>query len=147
MTKLIPFERCHIDEVDLHWIYNTDLDCKMRWHDCCQMLVEGGLATTIIHDGVILGIIAFVPLWSGVYDVWTLASTHIHTYKMTYFKLLKRGIKIYTDLLQIRRLQGTIRADVDFATKWIQYLGFEKEAIMEGYGPSGEAHYMFARVS
>ena len=146
MIKIIDFRPEHIDEVDLHWIYNTDTECKLRWYALADRIYEMKIGKTIVKDDIVLGVAVFVPLWPGVSEIWMLTSTHIHTYQFSYFKILRRGIKVFMDFYGIRRLQGTIRADVNFATKWIHSFGFEKEGVLVQYGPSGEDHYMFARV-
>lgn len=146
MINYRPFDRTHLNLINPHDIYSTDKGLLRRWADAAPSIEGSGAATSIFFENVILAIILFMPIYDGVAEVITISDRRIEEHKKEYVKALKKGIQIHMDARGLWRLQATIRADVDFAERWIEVLGFEKEGLLRKFGPSGEDHFMFARV-
>ena len=46
----------------------------------------------------------------------------------------------------LRRVQATTHADFDRGRRFLEWLGFKNEGVLQGYGPDGSDHIIYARV-
>lgn len=100
---------------------------------------------TLELDGKILGIGGFrlinaTTAWAWV-DMTELAKEHV----IAVYRIIKEWMEIFVKDHNIKRLQAYIEPDFPKAIRMAQHLGFEKESIMKGFMPNGDA-YMYVRI-
>ena len=105
--------------------------------------LENSDSWTAVVDGVPVACLGTHELWPGRYQGWGYIGMKAH-----------RHMKWIT-LECIRHLSGkkgrvefTVRADFDCGLRWAQRLGFIVETpLMKNYGPFGEDHVGFVRIT
>lgn len=136
----------------------TLLDLEILWDELrehervtldierCRAILECPLtmAETIMHDGRILGIVAAIEMWQGVYDVAVFPSVHVPNYALTFVRAVKEVLKD-PRLDAAHRLQTCSLAD-DQTNKWMTILGFEYEGKLRKYTKNKDSYRMWAIV-
>jgi len=105
-----------------------------------------GLAIAIRDGDRCIGAYGAIEMWPGVARVWALFSQELireHPYVL--------GIHIRRDLggaagSQFHRIEATCDAGHRMGSKFLEWLGFTREALMRRYTPTGADMYLYARV-
>ncbi len=108
-----------------------------------RVLVEQGNTTTIVNEfdePMFIG--GYVDVAPGRATVWTLVGVLAAPRMIAISKMVKR----YLDTLPHRRLEATVLYDFDAGRRWARMMGFQCEGLMRYYTPTGEHHYLYARV-
>lgn len=121
------FQMWHIAKLKLR-AHERDLMPQSR----LQNLVTFGTCVTIFADGAPLAILGFVPLWSGVYDVFVLPGENVKRFAKTFHKTVKHYMNSLCTALPVHRLQTYSIADSS-TDKWMSSLGFECEGTLTAY--------------
>jgi hypothetical protein len=107
-------------------------------------LASSGLSRTIVNDaGVVLGVLGAVPTMPGVCEVFIVASEDQQRFPLVFV----RGVReeLYTLRSKYRRIQAISKND-KFHSRWLSWLGFEREGLMKKYGLNGEDMLMWGLV-
>ena len=105
-----------------------------------------GCAIAMHEGGRCIGAYGVIEMWPGVARAWSLFSEVLIE---EHPRLL--GLHAHKDLrkadgLGLRRIEATTDVNSEESWKFLEWLGFEREALMRKYGPSGEDMYLYARV-
>ena len=97
------------------------------------------------HEGNLLGIggirlINLTTAWCWV-DMTSIAGEHI----IIVYRVIKEWMEKLVEEKELKRLQAYIELDFPEAIRMAQHLGFEKESILEGFLPSGDA-FLYRRL-
>lgn len=131
----------HIDPKDIY-----DVAAKQRFFGLIQD--RKSISFTILtDDGDILACVSFFKIHEKTAEISMLCGENFLKYKIEFIKTLKAGTEKYMQEFGLHRVQCTIKADFYGADHWIEILGYEKEAVLKKYGPDGEDHFLFAKVS
>lgn len=103
-------------------------------------------AYTLEHKGEIIAIGGIIKYWPGVYEAWALLSKLINKYPIITTKHFHVMIRTLEEKYKIRRLQ-TMCLDIKMHKRWLEYLGFEYESTMKGYGINGETYLRYVRLN
>ena len=107
-------------------------------------LEEMGAASILTADGkTVLGVMGAVPTLPGVCEVFVLASEAQARHPITFAKAVRK--ELYTLRAKYRRIQAVSRDD-SFHSRWLSWLGFEREGLMRKYGLHGEDMVMWGLV-
>ena len=105
-----------------------------------------GLAFTLLDNNVPVCSGGIIPTWLGNAQGWVISSKRIFRNKVKASRLIKER----TDLLcvnnKIWRLQTAVKADFKIGIRFAEFLGFNKEGLMVGYGPDKTDYYLMARI-
>lgn len=102
-------------------------------------------AGTFLHAGRILFCAGHIELWPGVAQVWMFPSVYVPEQPMDFCKTLKYYIDQIIHDHDYHRVETTSPED-DFHTRWMEWLGFEKEGVMRQYSNTRTDYGMYARV-
>jgi hypothetical protein len=75
--KSIPAKKEHFELLDLRDIETDTLAMDDHGLEKCKALVDISIALTMVHKGIVLGIMGYYQLWPGVLEVWILPSKYI----------------------------------------------------------------------
>lgn len=139
--NVIPFEPEHLERLDLQ-----DAQRYMVSHICVEYLKRlavVGPALSAEVDGRIIASagVAFQGFGMGV--LWAFVSKDAGRH----FVRLDRSVRRLLELTGLKRIEATTEASFVQGCRWLALLGFENEGRMRAYGPNGEDHYRFARIS
>jgi len=85
-----------------------------------------------------------IPILPGVGEVWSILDDLARRYPLSLHRHAKRFIQSCIASNIWHRLQAHVREDNLIARKWIQYLGFHKEATLPLMGPLGETYILYS---
>jgi hypothetical protein len=136
-SKFLPFKAEHIELMDLR----EGQGCVTP--DIFKAL-EGGISFTHLYDGRITGAAGIMELWEGVAELWMLTTIYFDEYPIACCKEIRKIVDMYAG--NFKRLQANVQASDERAIRFIEWLGFESEGIMQKYGVNGADHIRYARV-
>lgn len=108
---------------------------------------ERGEALTILADDEILSIGGVVSLFPGTAELWSLASTAVDKFPISFHKANIRILDYWIKALKLRRLQCKVYSEHVRSIEWLKRLGFQEEGLMRKYDTQGRDFYLYAKVS
>lgn len=96
--------------------------------------------------GEVIAVIGYSQLWPGVIEIWAVTSPDIEKYPISFTRGLQRFLQELVKNNKLKRIQVTVRQSFSQSIKLFAHLGFEVEATMKSYGPTGENYILMARV-
>jgi hypothetical protein len=142
----VPFHPAHISVMKIHPDQIESVAKGPSLEKIITAQAQLGHAITGILHGRPFVCMGAVDLWDGVVEMWLL----IEERGRKYGKTLTRAAIGYRDFMVIsknlHRLQITVRCDDSRAFKWAKAIGFETEATMKAYGPTGSDYYLMRRI-
>jgi hypothetical protein len=121
-----------------------ETECVLKDPDLCALLPDW--ARVYWENGDALGVIGAWPAWGGVAVVWAVLSDELIARPMTLCKGARHWIEYLAEREGIHRLQTMIEPGKDGSLRWIRWLGFEREGLMERASPRGTDLWLYARV-
>lgn len=82
----------------------------------------------------------------GFGSAWFIGSDEIRRHATFLARTVDRMMRMVEANCHLRRLEVVCREDCVKARRWIDWLGFDLEAEMMGWGPKGETYCLYARV-
>jgi hypothetical protein len=149
---LEPFKMEHLDEI---YPFLKDEDQKTVeafgghavHRDSIEAALQKSVMLSFITDaGEVVAVIGATQRWPGSALCWSVMTTKIEKYPIGFLKASVRGLDGIHDILGLTRFDATVREDNPISQRWVEWLGFEKEGVMEKYGPEGETHFLYAKV-
>lgn len=108
-------------------------------------MVDSSFCATIVRGSTIIAIMGFYELWPGTIEVWVLPSIHIPEYAKSYLRHVKRYINNIKKTFKPHRMQ-TMAINDELHDKWMGFLGFKKEGIIEKYSADKVDYAMWALI-
>lgn len=109
-----------------------------------KKLEDLGAKSILTSDGkTVLGVMGAVPLLPHVCEVFILASEDQTLHPITFAKAVRK--ELYTLKGKYRRIQATSQND-DFHSRWLNWLGFNREGVLRCYGLHGEDMVMWGLI-
>ena len=105
-------------------------------------LSDQGLAWTVEHDDVVIGIGGLSPQWENRAIVWALLAGDIGHH----FPAIHRSVRRFLIMSPFRRIEAHVDVGFKEGIRWMKMLGFECEAYMKAFRPDGADMLLFARV-
>jgi hypothetical protein len=140
-VNVIPFEPEHIQRLELQ-----DAQQYMVSHICVEYLkalqAVGPSASAEVDGRIIASAgVAFQGFGMGV--LWAFVAKDAGRH----FVKLDRCVRRLLSITSLKRIEATTEVSFHQGCRWLELLGFENEGRMRAYGPNGEDHYRFARIS
>lgn len=110
-----------------------------------ERLSQTGEALSMVDNGRVITCAGFVQLWPGVLEMWQIPSTHLADNPMRYARIIKRYIEQVAEQLKAHRIQ-TVCANDNLHTRWMDFLGFGQEGLLEQYSYQMEDFIQWARL-
>lgn len=139
---IVPFKAHHFD-----WLMEAgpkaDGGLQLPMSTGLMRHLEGQNSWTGVVDGEPIVCAGTIEHWPGRHQAWAYLGLNSGPH-MTWITLAVRK-----NLKTIRgRIECTVRADFELGQRWAEMLGFEIEAPrMRQYGPEGEDHIGFVRIT
>lgn len=137
--KTINFDISHIDLINFKLKYD-DLNVLKAETYCYEDSQDEG--KTYIKDDKIIFSCGVKIFRKGVAHCWVVPSIYIDENKRYFYKEIKKVLHDYCTRHKIHRMQSTI--DEPF-TKWIEFLGFHQEAVLEKITQDKKDQFMYVK--
>lgn len=113
-------------------------DAKRYIDILIRMEMEGPGYTGRLEDGRVLACAGMTNLAPWVVDFWVLPGPLVKRYPIAFHKTV---LGHFHDLLQhthAKRIQASVDRRYPERVRWIERLGFTKEATLQAFGPDGQ---------
>jgi len=139
MPNIVPFRKEHLSKINL--AFEMTEAGK-------QSLASYGdvIGYTGFKDDTVLATGGVHRMWEGVGEAWILVGKEgleLPKVVAKYTNYIFQHIQEEHDLF---RIQASVSVADERANRYAQWLGFQKEGIMQKYGPDGSDYIRYARV-
>ena len=139
--SLIPFAKKHLASMNPKRGEAEEIACMPGIAD---RLSNMGAKTVLSASGdIVLGVMGATSILPGVCEVFVLATEDQKRHPLTFAKSVRE--ELYTLKEKYRRIQAVALND-DFHTRWLSWLGFEKEGTLRKFGLHGEDMAMWSLI-
>ena len=143
----VPFEENHLDEmVNYGFDHLSDAELREEKQYIIAQTTED-LAFTCLYHGKPICVFGCLLYWEGVAEIWSLIAEE---FRQLPLYLTKAG-QVWCDMceiaLKLHRIEITVKASDERATKWASALYFKHESFMEKYSARREDFNLFVRVN
>lgn len=143
---VLPFHPKHLEVMDLRYLEKDTIFKLDNIYELIeqahQVSVESG---TFMYDGRILFCAGFSRLWPGVAEGWIIPSRHIPTVAPVFSRYMRRYLESLMASFNLHRFQ-TVAVDDRPHRRWMRFLGFKPEGVLEKYSVDKQNYQMYARV-
>ena len=144
--KVVPYETQHGDEMIEFGLNDTLMDGDATFKENRIDFAGAGLAYTLLDNNVPICSGGIIPTWLGNAQGWVISSKRIFRNKVKASRLIKQRTDLLCANNKIWRLQTAVKADFKIGIRFAEFLGFNKEGLMVGYGPDKTDYYLMARI-
>ena len=144
--EIVPYETRHGDEMIEFGLNDTLMDGDATFKENRIDFAGAGLAYTLLDNNVPICSGGIIPTWLGNAQGWVISSKRIFRNKVKASRLIKERTDLLCANNKIWRLQTAVKADFKIGIRFAEFLGFNKEGLMVGYGPDKTDYYLMARI-
>ena len=144
--RIVPYKTQHGDEMIEFGLNDKLMDIDASFKENRIDFAMAGLAFTLLDDNVPICSGGIVPTWLGNAQGWVISSKRIFRNKVKASRLIKERTDLLCANNKIWRLQTAVKADFKIGIRFAEFLGFNKEGLMVGYGPDKTDYYLMARI-
>ena len=144
--KIVPYKTQHGDEMIEFGLNDKLMDIDASFKENRIDFAMAGLAFTLLDNNVPICSGGIIPTWLGNAQGWVISSKRIFRNKIKASRLIKERTDLLCANNKIWRLQTAVKADFKIGIRFAEFLGFNKEGLMVGYGPDKTDYYLMARI-
>ena len=144
--RIVPYNTQHGDEMIEFGLNDKLMDIDASFKENRIDFAMAGLAFTLLDNNVPICSGGIVPTWLGNAQGWVISSKRIFRNKIKAARLIKQRTDLLCANNKIWRLQTAVKADFKIGIRFAEFLGFNKEGLMIGYGPDKTDYYLMARI-
>jgi hypothetical protein len=100
---------------------------------------------TFIHEGRVITCAGFIEQWPGVCEVWQIPSVYTAAYPLAFARTMKRYVEQIAETFKYRRMQTT-SLDDELHSRWMTWIGFQKEGTLRQYDNLKNDYCQWARM-
>ena len=142
-----PFDPQDLSEINPRPI---DLEWGDRFEDCINSgrFDEHGLgpAYTARLGGRVVFCGGIFILWEGVGEIWSIVDERAGHLAKEIYVWQKQLLETEVNTRNFNRLQAHVAKKWVSACKFVEHLGFMKEAVLRKYGIDGDDYILYGRV-
>ena len=144
--RIVPYNTQHGDEMIEFGLNDKLMDIDASFKENRIDFAMAGLAFTLLDDNVPICSGGIIPTWLGSAQGWVISSKRIFRNKIKASRLIKERTDLLCANNKIWRLQTAVKANFNTGIRFAEFLGFNKEGLMVGYGPDKTDYYLMARI-
>lgn len=135
-----PFEVVHASMVRCAW------KPQMISEDQLLLIQQMDLAFTGFCNGKAEGWAGVYPLHSGVVEAFSFISEEARSKPLSMFKAVYKTLELLQTRFNFHRAQMNVETGFLAGYRLAEHLGFEKECIMQWYGPDRKNYTRFVKL-
>ena len=144
--KIVPYKTQHGDEMIEFGLNDKLMDIDATFKENRIDFAMAGLSFTLLDNNVPICSGGIIPTWLGNAQGWVISSKRIFKNKIKAARLIKERTDLLCANNKIWRLQTAVKANFNTGIRFAEFLGFNKEGLMRGYGPDKTDYYLMARI-
>ena len=122
------------------------LTCMEDWVGNIWDMKNRGYAYTLCHKDDVVACVGVTKITTGVAEVWAITGELVDKFPKDFHKLCQNIIEKAFVEGKLHRLQCTAEVDYDRTIKWLERLGFEREATLQNYTPDAKDMYLYTII-
>ena len=122
------------------------LSCMDDWVGNVWEMKSKGYAYTIYHEEDVVACVGVTTITAGVAEIWAITGTLVDKFPKDFHKLCLNIVEKAFAEGKLHRLQCTAEVDYDRTVKWLERLGFEREATLQNYTPDRKDMYLYTII-
>ena len=140
--KIIPFKQWHLKQLQTCIEGGIGFISSERY---LQAIDQSAYSRTWINKGKVLCIGGIVEFWPGVGEAWVIFADEARKEP----KQLVRTVRTYLNQHKpaFHRLQALVKDAVPCSQRFVEMLGFVREATLPQYGPDKSDFIMYSKVN
>ena len=144
--EIVPYQVQHGDDMIEFGLNDKLMDWDANFTENRIDFALAGLSFTLLCNSECVCSGGIVPLWSGVAEGWVISSKRIYENRIKASRLIRKRTDLLCAANRIWRLQTSVKANFKMGIRFAEFLGFEIEGLMRGYGPDKSDYYRMAKV-
>lgn len=143
----VQFEAWHLDNIKSFGFESLSDDEIMEEKESIIDQAANDLAFTVMYKNKPICVFGCLKYWNGVAEMWALISDDIRKFPVYLTRAGQKWASICNIVFNLHRLEMTVKASDDRATRWAYALGFKHESLMEKYSAKQENFNLFVRIN
>ena len=144
--EIVPYKQDHGKKMIAFGLNDKLMDYDATFEENRIDFALAGLSFTLLCNSECVCSGGIVPLWSGVAEGWVISSKRIYENRIKASRLIRKRTDLLCAANKIWRLQTSVKANFKMGIRFAEFLGFNKEGLMVGYGPDKTDYYLMARI-
>lgn len=140
MPNIVKYKKDHVYQIEVPYDL-TDISRDALSND------KEIVGYTLMDNNVILGIGGVHNMWDGVGEAWLVISKQGFTKPHTVAKWTNIMFDVIQEEHNYKRLQAAVSLKDQTALRFVHWMGFKEEGIMQKYGPDGSDYARYAKVN
>ncbi len=141
MIAVVAFKPAHLDQLVLQEAQEY-FGAEIARPGYGEMLRDRGQAFTAMAGGEVIGCGGCIEVWDNRAAIWALVGKNAGRNMVS----IHRAVSGFLLAAPWRRVEAAVDVGFEAGMRWIEMLGFQREAVMRAYRPDGGDSYLFARV-
>ena len=144
--EIVPYQPEHGEFMIEFGLNDKLMDGDAEYEENRIDFATPGLSFTLLADNRIVLSGGIHPIWDGVAEGWVISSKRIYENRIKASRLIRKRTDLLCAANKIWRLQTSVKANFKMGIRFAEFLGFEIEGLMRGYGPDKSDYYRMAKV-
>ena len=144
--EIVPYKQDHGKKMIAFGLNDKLMDYDATFEENRIDFALAGLSFTLLCNSEPVCSGGIIPVWNGNAEGWAIASKRIFRNKIKAARLIKKRMDLLCVNNKIWRLQTAVKADFKIGIRFAEFLGFNNEGLMVGYGPDKTDYYLMARI-
>ena len=144
--EVLDFEADHVNRMDIRDLETESIftlgDIGPRMDAVAEV---SDFACTVLYKEKILACAGLSLIWPGVANSWRIPSKDLPKHSIVFARFVARNLSGIIKVYGIHRLQ-TVAAMDDLHTRWLSWLDFELEGVLNKYTHQKKDRGMWARI-
>jgi hypothetical protein len=145
--RYVAFEDKHLDEMTNYGFDDLSDAEKREEKQYIIAQTKEDVAFTCLYNDKPICVFGCLIYWDGVAEIWSLISEDFREFPLHLTKCGRVWIDICEIAFKLHRIEITVKASDERATKWANALYFTHESFMEKYSARKEDFNLFVRIS
>jgi hypothetical protein len=140
MITVVAFKPAHLDQLVLQEAQEY-FGAEIAREGYADIL-RGGPAFTALAGDEVVACSGCLEIWDNRAAAWALVGKNAGRNMVS----IHRAVSGFLLAAPWRRVEAAVDVGFEAGMRWIEMLGFQREAVMRAYRPDGGDSYLFARV-
>lgn len=109
-----------------------------------RLYLRNGLGFVGLVDGRPIAALGICRMWRGVGEAWGFILPDATNYPLFLHRSVRQYLHAMIDIMQLHRVQCTVREQDTRACRWIERLQFRREGRLLAFSPTGESYMLYS---
>lgn len=144
MIRAIEYKEGHLDLINIKDEFVASNDEFLNTHLSASS--PFGLAFTLVYGSQVLGVIGYTEKFPGVIEIYSMLSKDVRDHPIGFHRKILQLMDVIIKKVAPKRMQCFVRADFKESLRWVEALGFNKEAELRNFGYDLNTYELWARL-